>query len=232
MKKLIIIGFLLLGLTLQGLAQDVVTPGMSGLQTRNALNTAFSELLGVVDTLNETIRVGGVQITANAAEVNILDGALVNVTELNRLVGIPGNIVTLLAGKENSLGNPGTTGYVLSSTAAGVRSWIAPGSGTAAGFKVDSLTNLSGEAAAYAGGEALPPHIPDAYTDDPYDLFPEIHAFAGDTSNYPVPDKIGDLFVNTATSKVYVSVSTSRGGWVILNIILPLFIFVRRRRRK
>lgn len=129
MKRLIIIGALLLGLVLPGLAQDVVTPGMSGLQTRNALNTAFREMLGVVDTVNETIRIGGVQITANAAEVNILNGALVNVTELNRLVGIPGNIVTLLAGKENSLGNPGTTGYVLSSTTAGVRSWVAPGGG-------------------------------------------------------------------------------------------------------
>lgn len=129
MKRLIIIGALLLRLVLPGLAQDVVTPGMSGLQTRNALNTAFREMLGVVDTVNETIRIGGVQITANAAEVNILDNALVNVTELNRLVGLPDNIVTLLAGKENSLGNPGTTGYVLSSTTAGVRSWVAPGGG-------------------------------------------------------------------------------------------------------
>ena len=130
MKKLIIIGALLLGLALQGLAQtDVITPGMNGLQTRNALNTAFSEMLGVVDTVNETVRIGGIQITANAAEINILDNALVNVTELNRLVGLPDNIVTLLAGKENSLGNPGTSGYVLSSTTAGVRSWIAPGGG-------------------------------------------------------------------------------------------------------
>ena len=130
MKKLIIIGALLIGLSLQGLAQtDVISPGMSGVQTRNALNTAFSEVLGVVDTVNETVRIGGVQITANAAEVNILDNALVNVTELNRLVGIPDNIVTLLAGKENSLGNPGTSGYVLSSTSGGTRSWITPGGG-------------------------------------------------------------------------------------------------------
>jgi len=129
MKKLIIIGALLLGLALPGLAQDIISPGMSGVQTRNALNTAFSELLGVVDTVNETVRIGGIQITANAAEVNILDGGLVNVTELNRLVGLPDNIVTLLNAKENSLGNPGTTGYVLSSTTAGVRSWIAPGGG-------------------------------------------------------------------------------------------------------
>lgn len=130
MKKLIIIGALLLGLALPGLAQDVVTPGMNGLQTRNALNTAFSELLGVVDTVNETIRVGGVQITANATEINtVLDGALVNVTELNRLVGIPGNIVTLLAGKENSLGNPSVDGYVPSKSTTGVVTWIPPGGG-------------------------------------------------------------------------------------------------------
>lgn len=98
MKKLIIIGALLLTLALPGLAQ-VITPGMSGVETRNALNTAFSEVLGVVDSVNETIRIGGVQITANAAEVNILDNALVNVTELNRLVGLSGNIMTLLGGK-------------------------------------------------------------------------------------------------------------------------------------
>ena len=33
-------------------------------------------------------------------------------------------------GAEASLGNPGTNGYVLSSTTSGVRSWIAPGSGS------------------------------------------------------------------------------------------------------
>jgi hypothetical protein len=129
MKKLIIIGFLLFSLALRGLAQNVVSPGMDGLQTRNALNTAFSEVLGVVDTVSETIRIEGIQVTAKAAEVNILDGALVNVTELNRLVGIPGNIVTLLAGKENSLGNPSVDGYVPSKSVAGVVTWIAPGGG-------------------------------------------------------------------------------------------------------
>ena len=56
------------------------------------------------------------------------------------------------------------------------------------------------------------------------------HAFAGDTSNYPVPDKIGNLFIDTSASKVYVSVSTSRGGWVILNILFAVF-YVRRRRK-
>lgn len=146
MKKLIIIGALLLGLALQGFAQtDVLSPGMSGVQTRNALNTAFSQTLGVVDTVNETIRIAGVQITANAAEVNILDGALVNVTELNRLVGLSGSIMTLLGAKENSLGNPGTTGYVLSSTTVGVRSWVELGSGGSGKVSVvDSLGHASG----------------------------------------------------------------------------------------
>lgn len=37
---------------------------------------------------------------------------------------------TDISGKEDSLGNPSTTGYVLSSTTAGVRSWVANGSGS------------------------------------------------------------------------------------------------------
>jgi hypothetical protein len=39
------------------------------------------------------------------------------------------NLAADLAAKEPALGNPGTSGYVLSSTTAGVRSWIANGSG-------------------------------------------------------------------------------------------------------
>jgi len=96
---------------------------------------------------------------------------------------------------------------------------------------VDSITSTTVGYSVYKNGEALPPYIPDGYSDNPYDIFPEIHAFAGDTSNYATPDKIGDLFINTATSKVYVSVSTSRGGWVILNMILLLFYYIRRRRK-
>jgi hypothetical protein len=40
------------------------------------------------------------------------------------------DLTTGLAAKESSLGNPGTTGYVLSSTTGGTRSWVANGSGS------------------------------------------------------------------------------------------------------
>jgi hypothetical protein len=164
----------------------------------------------------------------------VLDGALVNVTELNRLVGIPGNIVTLLAGKENSLGNPPVDGYVPSKSTAGVVTWIPPASGSALGFKVDSLINLDGEAAFYDSDEAIPPHVPAGYRDDAATLFPTIQSAAGDTSNYNTPDKIGDLYIDTSAGKVYVSIAAARGGWRILNYILPLFISwnIKRRRRK
>jgi hypothetical protein len=46
---------------------------------------------------------------------------------------------------EPALGNPGTTGWVLSSTDGGVRSWIAPGGGAA------SFVDLDDVPAAYAG---------------------------------------------------------------------------------
>jgi hypothetical protein len=46
-----------------------------------------------------------------------------------------------LNGKEDSLGNPSTTGYVLSSTDAGVRSWVAQSGG---GGAVDSVNGQTG----------------------------------------------------------------------------------------
>jgi len=61
-------------------------------------------------------------------------------------------------------------------------------------------------------------------------IVPMIHSAAGDTSNYNTPDKIGDLFIDTSASKVYVSVEAARGGWVILNVFL-LLVFIRRKRK-
>lgn len=59
---------------------------------------------------------------------------------------------------------------------------------------------------------------------------PLIYSAAGDTSNYPIPDKIGDIFIDTSASKVYVSKTAARNGWLILNMIVP-FIYFRRKKR-
>ena len=77
-------------------------------------------------------------------------------------------------------------------------------------------------------------YTPVSMRDDAATLFPTIQSAAGDTSNYTVPDKIGDLYIDTSAGKVYVSVTAARGGWRILNYILPLFFIIsyRRRRRK
>lgn len=131
-----------------------------------------------------------------------------------------------------STGATGTGGFVFSASP------TFTGTVTTAAFNVggttlavDSISKLSTDHyAIYDGADTLPPYTPDAYTDDPYDIFPEIHAFAGDTSNYATPGKIGDLFIDTSASKVYVSVSTSRGGWVILNILFLVFYFRRRKK--
>lgn len=46
---------------------------------------------------------------------------------------------------------------------------------------------------------------------------PTIYTGAGDTSLYPIPGKIGNIYINTSGNKVYVSKSAVRGGWLILN---------------
>lgn len=73
-------------------------------------------------------------ITASRALISDSNGlpthSAVTTTELGYLSGVTSAIQTQLNGKEPSLGNPSTNGYILSSTTAGVRSWIAPGGGS------------------------------------------------------------------------------------------------------
>lgn len=53
----------------------------------------------------------------------------VSSTEIGYVDGVTSSIQTQINGREPALGNPSTDGYVLSSTASGTRSWIAPASG-------------------------------------------------------------------------------------------------------
>ena len=61
-----------------------------------------------------------------------------------------------LATKENSLGNPSTNGYVLSSTSTGTRSWIAPATGGGGG----TVTSVSANAPlSISGGGTISPTV-------------------------------------------------------------------------
>jgi hypothetical protein len=92
----------------------------------------------------------GGMLTAPQGTFNIADGTaplvVTSTTEVANLNAhlLQGNHASAF---EPSLGNPGTDGFVLSSTIAGVRSWIAPGGGGGA----DHFVDLLDVPAAYAG---------------------------------------------------------------------------------
>jgi hypothetical protein len=93
------------------------------------------------------------------------DDGKVNVLDL--AAGIPktnasGVLSLAVAGTdyEPPLGNPGTDGYVLSSTTAGVRSWIAPGGGGGTGANPTAKVGTSvvnGSASTFMRSDAAPP---------------------------------------------------------------------------
>lgn len=72
-------------------------------------------------------------------------------TEVSYLHGVSSSIQTQLNSKEPSLGNPSVSGYVLSSTTSGVRSWITPSSGgsSATGEIWTSLTGTYASATTF-----------------------------------------------------------------------------------
>lgn len=74
------------------------------------------------------------------------DGSSVAVTTLISAATVDADaVVLLLDGYEPDLGNPGTSGHVLSSTTAGVRSWVAQSGGGAS--DVTDLTTTTGNVA-------------------------------------------------------------------------------------
>lgn len=101
-------------------------------------------------------------------------------------------------------------------------------------YQVDNLTVSGTTVYGLKSGDSTLFYTPVSLRDDASTIFPTIQSAAGDTSNYATPDKIGDLYIDTSAGKVYVSVATARGGWRILNYLLPLFVMwnVKRRKRK
>jgi hypothetical protein len=84
-------------------------------------------------------------VTASRALVSTAGGVVsasaVTATELGYLSGVTSAVQTQLAAKEPALGNPASDGYVLSSTAAGVRSWVEASGGGGYAKLTESGTN-------------------------------------------------------------------------------------------
>jgi parallel beta-helix repeat protein len=59
-------------------------------------------------------------------------------------------------------------------------------------------------------------------------ITPRISYAAADTTGI-IPSKAGDIYINTSTGKIYISKSALRGGWIILNFILLISIYRRKK---
>lgn len=116
MKRIITI---LLSAAVIATAQQKVSERTS--LTSPTLDTA-ADLFPVVD-MSETGSARDKKTTLAEMWKN-LGGTSVSPTELGYLDGVTSSIQTQLAAREPALGNPGTNGYVLSSTTGGTRSWI------------------------------------------------------------------------------------------------------------
>jgi len=107
---------------------------------------------GVYDSGTNTLTKTVLTSSNNDAKVDWLPG--------DKAIYIVANSA-MLGQWERALGNPGTNGYVLSSTTAGVRSWIPPGVATWGGIigtlsaQTDLQTALEARAP-LAGGQAIP----------------------------------------------------------------------------
>jgi len=91
-----------------------------------------------------------VSVTANSTSFS--DGLAAAAHAASHATGQSDALTAANIGAEPALGNPGSTGYVLSSTTGGTRSWVAQ-SGGSGSLDIDGLTDIG---AALADGDELP----------------------------------------------------------------------------
>jgi len=109
-----------------------VAPGYGGTGVANnaastiTISGAYALTLTLSNTTTVTLPVSGtLATTAQAITTFTTTGASGTATYSSGTLNIPQYTLSGLGG-EPALGNPGTSGYLLSSTIAGVRSWVAP----------------------------------------------------------------------------------------------------------
>ena len=145
------------------------TPTINGIPVGGATSQVLAKQSGTdFDADWETLTVSSItDLTATAAELNILDGATITVSELNYLSGLSSSVQNQLNTKLSStlpqnailVGNSsnvastlaaGTSGYVLTSVS-GVPTWQPVSAGTTPGSNTQVLFNDGGTFGADAG---------------------------------------------------------------------------------
>jgi hypothetical protein len=84
---------------------------------------------------------------------------------------------------------------------------------------INKITQDSAGIMLYSNGSPVPSYIPpgNRISISKIPTIPALHYNSGDTSLYPIPDKIGDGYLDTNAKKEYRAFSASRGGWVKIN---------------
>jgi hypothetical protein len=109
------------------LAAYTTTASLGDLATLDTVANA-QVAAGAAIALTKLAALGASIVPVTNASGFLTDSA-VTATELGYLSGVTSAVQTQIAAKEPALGNPASDGYVLTSTAAGVRSWAAASGG-------------------------------------------------------------------------------------------------------
>ncbi len=123
--------------------------GGAGVATATPSVTSLNHITFIPPATNATVTFvdGKIFVFSNSMTLAGNDGAILNIVNGGTLGG---------SAFEGAIGNPSVDGYVLSSTIAGVRSWVASGAGTG----VTSLTGTAGEIAVSAATGAVTVSLP------------------------------------------------------------------------
>lgn len=178
----------------------------TSLQTRIFNNATFTGTL----TLPTSWYIGTVLMTATASELNKLHGYTGSAAQLNYLSGTTGNIQQQLDSKISSVNTHLTGTTVVDQLQIGTSD---------SSIVIEGVSDVGKGLTVVKNGSPITYNFPDENIISIQDVptVPSIHYASGDTSNYPIPGKIGDIYYDLTNNKMYFGKTAARGGWIKIN---------------
>jgi hypothetical protein len=174
--------------------------------------TMFDNPVFTTGITTPAITLNGTLITSTAGEINMLDGVSLLPAELNYLSNSRANIQQQIDAAVSF------TPHNVTLTGLTIIDQLQIGTSDSA-IVIEGLTDVGQGLTVTKDGAPITYNFPSENIINISDIptIPTIYSAAGDTSNYPTPGKVGNIFIDTSAGKVYVSKSALRLGWVLLN---------------
>jgi hypothetical protein len=187
-----------------------ITITASDVSLGNVTNESKTSMF-ISPSFTGTVSLNSIPLTATATDLNKLTSTIATANNINQLFGITSNIQDQLNSKVSTYNTTFTGLTQIHELQIGTADSAVVLSGLADSGQGLTVLNIAGAQIGYN----FPSNAIIPIQQIPYISI--INTAAGDTSNFPIPTKVLDMYFDSSNNKLYIAKTAARGGWIKLN---------------